>query len=253
VVFSTIQSAAAEQNIGFLDRLLNQSPKGVFVVVDEAHHAPAPSYVRVLRMLKDAGAKLIGLTATPVRMNDEETQSLSNLFDGKVLCRVHMRTLIEQGILSTPAIETINTHVEFEREFDESDFEHLTHFRELSPQILDRLAVHGSRNRLIVKHYGKNAEKYGKTLVFAANTLHALTLAKEFQKAGISADYVDYTRRTEDNSSSRYLLQFLGLRRLTNKGREKMKSVFSAAVRQKIVASDGGKIVLLRKTSADSV
>jgi len=50
-------------------------------------------------------------------------------------------------------------------------------FNELGPQVLDRLAKNAGRNNLIVDHYLKNRDKFGATIVFAADTLHAATLA----------------------------------------------------------------------------
>ncbi len=44
------------------------------------------------------------------------------------------------------------------------------------------------------EHYAKHSEKYGKTIVFAVDTLHAQTLVQEFREQKIDADYVDYTR-----------------------------------------------------------
>jgi len=51
---------------------------------------------------------------------------------------------------------------------------------ELGPAVLQRIAKHSGRNKLIVEHYIANRERYGKTIVFAPTTLHAQTLASEF-------------------------------------------------------------------------
>lgn len=48
--------------------------------------------------------------------------------------------------------------------------------------MLARIAKNAARNQLIVKHYIENRETYGKTIVFAVDTLHAQTLAAEFKK-----------------------------------------------------------------------
>jgi hypothetical protein len=67
VVFSSMQSAVLEGNWDFVELFLDESEHGVFVIVDEAHHAAAPGYARLLRRLKERGCKILGLTATPVR------------------------------------------------------------------------------------------------------------------------------------------------------------------------------------------
>lgn len=63
-------------------------------------------------------------------------------------------------------------------------------YGELSERLKDKIAKSSQRNQVIVKHYLDNKEKYGKTLVFAVNQMHALTLCKEFLNAQISCEYV---------------------------------------------------------------
>jgi ATP-dependent helicase IRC3 len=194
VVFSSVQSAVHDGNFGFLDLMAKQSPAGLIVVVDEAHHASAPGYQRVLLELQKHAAPILGLTATPVRMDEADQKRLWNMFGG-IVYEIDKKTLFNKGILATPRLETVNTKIEFEREFTAEDNAHLARFGELGPAVLARVAKHGGRNRLIVEHYVKNRDVYGQTIVFAADTLHAQTLAAEFKHQGIDADYVDYSRK----------------------------------------------------------
>ena len=173
--------------------MLDQSPKGLFVVVDEAHHGAAPSYRRVLGPLQQAGCRLLGLSATPVRMNPNDELLLWTTFE-EIIYQISKKRLIEIGVLSSPTIQTVETNVEFERDFTEADYDHLSKFGELGPQVLNRIAKHGGRNHLIAEHYAKNSAKFGKTIVFAVDILHAQTLAHEFKKNQIEVDYVDHTR-----------------------------------------------------------
>ncbi len=193
VVFSTVQSAARERAASFLDLFMHQSPNGVFVIVDEAHHAAASSYQRTIDQLQQVGCSVLGLTATPVRMDPGDERRLWKVFR-EIVYQIQKKALIQNGVLSSPAIETVKTNVEFEREFTEADYDHLSRFGELAPQVLEKIAKHGGRNHLIAEHYVKHSERYGKTIVFAVDTLHAQTLAKEFRDQGVDADYVDYTR-----------------------------------------------------------
>lgn len=194
VVLSSIQTAGREDRIDFIDAFLHQREAPVFVVVDEAHHASAPSYHRLLTQLRAAGCSLLGLTATPVRMNDDEELRLHALFDRHVIHQVTRRSLIEQGILAAPSFVTVHTKVEVERELTGEEMKHLERFGELAPSVLARLATHAARNALIVRQYKQNAAKYGPTVIFAGDILHAQTLARELQAAGVDADYVDYSR-----------------------------------------------------------
>lgn len=194
IVFSTIQTASYPDNHGFVIQMLKDSPKGLFVVVDEAHHACAPSYFRLIKELQEGGASLLGLTATPVRMNKNDEQRLWKIFEYEKIYQIPMSALINEKILSHPEPVTVKTRVEMERDFTEQDYKYLEQYGELAPKVLESLAKNASRNELIVEHYNRNCQKYGKTIVFAVDTLHAKTLSEEFQKQKIQSDYVDYTR-----------------------------------------------------------
>lgn len=207
VVFSSMQSAVLEGNAGFVTEFANEATKGLFVVVDEAHHGPAPGYTRLLKKLKDPktiNARLIGLTATPVRSDDADEKLLASLFDENVIYQVTRRTLTERGILAVPAFETVKTQVNLEKDFTAADYKHLERFGELGPEVLARLARNAHRNGLIVDHYVTKKEQYGPTIVFAADVLHAATLAGEFKKKGIDADHVDYSRKDAQGVIDRF-------------------------------------------------
>lgn len=204
VVFSSMQTAVLEANAGFVAQMHDDSPGGLFVVLDEAHHAPAPRSYELLKKLKSWGCPILGLTATPVRADEEDEQRLSALFDEKVIFQVTRRELTERGILAAPSFETVKTNVNMEKEFTDEDYKYLERFGELAPSVLARLAKNASRNELIVDHYLKKKATYGPTIVFAADTLHASTLASEFKKKGVDADYVDYSRDDAQDVILRY-------------------------------------------------
>lgn len=195
VVFSSVQSAVRERSFCFLDQMVRQSPKGLFVVVDEAHHAAARSYQKVVleELKKRLHCPVLGLTATPVRMDADDEKRMWNLFES-VVYQIDKKTLINKKILADTAVETVKTGIEVEKEFTDADRAHLQKFGELSDAVLERLAKHAPRNKIIVDQYKKKSAEYGSTIVFAADTLHARTLADEFKRAKIDADYVDYTR-----------------------------------------------------------
>lgn len=195
VVFSSLQTAVREHNYGFIEHFIRASERGVFVVVDEAHHAPAPSYLRLLRKLRESSVRLLGLTATPVRVDPDEERRLHNLFDAELIYQISRRELIERGFLAAPHFETVRTEIAFERDFTDADLDYLRRYGDLAPAVLERVATHSGRNDLIARHYLSDREKYGPTIVFAADALHAKTLTETFRRHGIEADYVDYTRK----------------------------------------------------------
>ena len=90
--------------------------KKVMVVVDECHHTLAPSYQETIQFIKKyrKDAKLLGVTATPIRANDEDSAALMSLFGNKVVYNISLSTLIKKGILADPQFERIETNEEIE-------------------------------------------------------------------------------------------------------------------------------------------
>jgi superfamily II DNA or RNA helicase len=88
VVIATLQTitkAYKEDHTALRDFI--ESAKGkLFVVFDEAHHAPAPSYRRLILNLRDRCDQmyLLGLTATPVYTDERKEGWLSKL----LLCNI---------------------------------------------------------------------------------------------------------------------------------------------------------------------
>lgn len=171
VVFSSMQTAVLENNRDFVETFVDDSTAGVFVVVDEAHHAPAPSYARLLRRLKERNCKLLGLTATPVRTDAEDQRRLAALFDESIVYQISRRELTTRHILAEPSFETVKTRVEVEKEFTPEDFKYLERYGDIGPAVLHRLAKNAPRNKLIVEQYVRNKDRYGPTIVFAADSV----------------------------------------------------------------------------------
>lgn len=167
------------------------SDSRVFVVIDEAHHAPAKSYRDLLKdLVSRKKFRVLGLTATPTRTLEDERPVLSRLFGGRILYQVGLRRLIERGTLARPRIVRVETGAEVEDGLTDADLQHLQRFQDLSQEWLDRIAHLSGRNQLIVDHYLANREKYGPTLVFAINVAHAALLTAELVERGVRADYV---------------------------------------------------------------
>ena len=72
-----------------------------FAVLDEVHHAPAPSSRGLLESLPQNG-RLVGLTGTPTRTDPHERPLLARLFKDGILYRAEAEVLIERGILARP-------------------------------------------------------------------------------------------------------------------------------------------------------
>ncbi len=187
VVVASVHSLARRPDI---TQQLLSDPR-LFLVIDEAHHAPAKSYRDIIDGLKERKPwSMLGLTATPTRTIEAEKPLLTRLFGGRVISQVELGRLIEQKILARPIPVVVKTGSDVEAEVTEADREHLNRFQELSEEWLDRIARLSARNALVIKHYLENKAKYGPTLIFAINVAHAALLADDLTRMGIRADYV---------------------------------------------------------------
>lgn len=176
----------------------------ICMIIDEAHHAPAGEYRKLIQTIRESGGnfRLLGLTATPFRTAEKEQSLLSKLFPDDILYKTDLRTLIEQGILSEPVFHPIETKIKMADWFHEENADALLEkivaekgFDFDSPgapgeQAARLIAAHSGRNRLIVDTYVNNQAIYGKTLVFTINVDMAIALNTLFQERGIRSDYV---------------------------------------------------------------
>lgn len=207
----SIYSVASRNGMRFIRRVLGKpGERKLIVVIDEAHHATMPSYKKVLDRIDKINPNriLLGLTATPIRMSDKETIELNRLFKAKgkldkdkveykYVYEIDLAYLIKTGFRSKPYYKYIQTEINGEIEFEisDKDIEHFNRFHELTEELKTKLAKSQSRNEIILKEYLNNKEKYGKTLIFAINQLHAEKLNELFKKAKIKSDYAISNRK----------------------------------------------------------
>jgi superfamily II DNA or RNA helicase len=173
------------------------------VIVDECHHAITPSYSALLRWL-DAEAPrpnapekdeppIVGLSATPFRTDDDESQRLARRFDSCWLPpdQEHLyRRLRAQSVLAEPRYQPLDSGVsltgdELERlgrlpePWEGLDFENLLE------AINQRLAGDTRRNERLVECIRDSAERA--ILFFTNSVAHAEEMTARLNLAGISA------------------------------------------------------------------
>ena len=192
------------QNLSQLDSWMANCDT-LFLVIDEAHHAVAKTYRKVIDHIKEKVKKLkiIGLTATPFRTAGCEEGLLEKIFtdgidDKGVFVRnasgrafqIGLKDLINRQILSKPVFERFETKEDFSQALGLKALEKLNNFDQLPSDIQEKIAQNAARNQLIVSTYIKNKDRYKQTIVFVINIFHAIALNKIFNEHGIKSAYV---------------------------------------------------------------
>lgn len=173
VTFAMVPTLAREHN-------LKEMPHVDLVVIDEAHHATAPSYKNVIDYAYKANPnlKLLGVTATPER---GDKSSLGEVFNN--CCdQIKIGELIFSGNLVRPVTFAIDMGNVTEKlkslrtrsKGDYSDDE--------VASILDSEPL----NSEVIRHWREKAGDR-KTVIFCSNVDHARNVANSFNAHGISA------------------------------------------------------------------
>ncbi|HMM71248.1 MAG TPA: DEAD/DEAH box helicase family protein [Rhodocyclaceae bacterium] len=208
----TLNSRISQAELAWLRKL-------GLVVIDECHHAITPSYSELLRWL-DAEAPrpgatpkdeppIVGLSATPFRTDDEESQRLARRFDNRWLPsnqeQLYAR-LRAQGVLAQAQYESLETGADLTDEelhklgqlrepWEGLDFENLLE------SINQRLADDAQRNERLVECIRASAEH--SILFFTNSVTHAEEMAARLNLSGIGAAAIS---GDTPNAARRYFL-----------------------------------------------
>ena len=168
----------------------------IYLVVDEAHHAVAKSYKKIIKYAADKtkSMKLLGLTATPFRTSDDEQGALKQIFTDDIVYKTDLEALIKKGILATPVFDEYKTDIQFTEHLGIKALKNIENLDIIPEDIAEDIANNKERNRIIVDKYMANYEKYGPTIVFALNINHAIALNALFnekgKKYGIRSEFI---------------------------------------------------------------
>jgi DNA repair protein RadD len=150
-------------------------PLAYLLIIDEAHHACAMTYQKVIEAYPDA--IILGLTATPCR---GDGRGLGGIFATMIECP-QVPDLIEQAYLVKsrvyapvdPDLRGVKTHA--------GDY--------VESQLAERM----DQDKLvgdIVTHWHKYGERR-KTIAFACSVGHSVHIRDEFIRAGVRAEHLD--------------------------------------------------------------
>ncbi len=171
VAFAMVPTLARASNLAEMPRL-------DLLVIDEAHHAVAESYRRIIDRVRSANpdARIFGVTATPSR---GDRKGLREVFDN-VADQVRLGELIASGHLVPPRTFVIDVGVQDELRSVRktmSDFD----MAEVA-DIMDRAPVTGE----VIRHWKEKAGDR-QTVVFCSTVDHARNVTEAFKATGVCA------------------------------------------------------------------
>jgi superfamily II DNA or RNA helicase len=160
-------------------------PPADLVVVDEAHHARAETYRKLLDAYPDA--TVIGLTATPCR---GDGRGLGNVFEAMVECPSVVELTAAGYLVSTrvyapsqPDLKGVGVQA---GDYNEKQL----------AERMDRDHLVGD----VVSNWLRLAERR-RTVVFATGVKHSLHLKDQFREAGVWAEHIDGATPVEERDA----------------------------------------------------
>lgn len=168
--------SSAPFQVGSIDTVRRRDvDQADYVVVDEAHHAPAKSWRGVID--EQTSAKVLGLSATPYRLDG---RGLEDVFD-HLVCGPSPKALIEAGWLARPKV------------FAPEDglLPNLAGLRTIAGDFeQSELSLRSNRREIvggIVEHWARLSDGR-RTVAFAVDVAHATSIAKAFTEVGVRAE-----------------------------------------------------------------
>jgi len=172
MIFATVQTLGRERYL--CDEYF--APDAFdYIVFDEFHHAAADSYQKLLQYF--APAFLLGLTATPFRMDNRD---ILHFCDDNVIYEIYLRDAINRGYL---------VPFQYYAFYDDTNYDQIEHRSgTYNLEQLELMLSHTQRADLIIGKFKQYAGS--KTIAFCAGIRHAEYMADYFGKNGINVAVV---------------------------------------------------------------
>jgi superfamily II DNA or RNA helicase len=150
-------------------------PIADLVIIDEAHHACAVTYRKILETYPDA--IVLGLTATPCR---GDGRGLGGIFETMIECPQVAELIVGGFLVRARLYAPVDPDLKGVRTV-KGDYHEV--------QLADRM----DRDKLvgdIVTHWHKYGERR-RTIAFACSVAHSIHIRDEFMKSGVRAEHLD--------------------------------------------------------------
>lgn len=157
-------------------RRLNKTSEPSLIIIDESHHVLANSYKKIIHHFSKA--KVVGFTATPVRINGGGLGDINDT----LIEKVNVKWLIENQFLASykyyapEIVQTESLNVKRTGEFDMTG---------LDDQFNKKMIWGG-----VIKHYQKLANEE-QAILYASSIYQSQKMAASFEQVGITAAHID--------------------------------------------------------------
>lgn len=152
-----------------------------YIIVDEAHHSLADTYIRLFELFPNA--KKLGVTATPWRLNHESFLSLYQY----LIVSPQISWFINNNLLSDFDYVSIKQDSEVQRLVDNSEVSRTGDFSNVE---LDN-TFNNQRIRSKLYESYLHFANGRKGIIFAINKLHAAKIAELYSSHGVKAMVID--------------------------------------------------------------
>ena len=152
-----------------------------FIIVDEAHHVPAESYMKIIRTFPEA--KILGVTATPYRLSGE---GFTDIFD-ELIISPSVKEFIDMGVLSKYDYYSVRPNSEIQREINGIRKFQAGDYNEAE---MTRVCDNDHIRAQVVETYQKYANGK-KGIIYTINKEHNYNLCEDFKEHGIKAVAID--------------------------------------------------------------
>ncbi|CAR83948.1 helicase [Listeria monocytogenes] len=166
-------------NLGMVQtvvRRLEKTSEPALIIIDESHHVLANSYKKIINHFSNA--KVVGFTATPVRINGGGLGDINDI----LIEKVNVKWLIEKQFLAPykyfapEIVQTETLDIKRTGEFDMTGLD----------DQFNKKMIWGD----VIKHYQKLADGE-QAILYASSLYQSKKMTMSFEQVGITAAHID--------------------------------------------------------------
>lgn len=195
-----VQVATVQSLIQRVDRI-NFLSNLSLIVVDEAHHTPSDTYLKLIDFYSSKETHLLGVTATPRR---SDGKGFDDVFDHLVQSW-QIRRFIKEGFLADVIHRKTGTYADTKKELEKLDA-NITTEEDYDIEALDRVMRSGRIMADAVLSYKRYRGQLSRSIVFPVTVAHSKELVQHFWSEGVPAAHID--GNTDHKTRNRILEDF---------------------------------------------